>query len=71
MSHTTIPASDASTSTALVGWWTSADGQGSIDMTGATAQVAVEELLRQCASDEARADILGGAFDLLPAADAC
>ena len=29
------------------GWWTSADGQRQIDMTGSTVSAAVEELLAQ------------------------
>lgn len=57
-----IPA--ASLSSALVTFWHSADGQSSIDMTVATAAEAVADLLAQCSTDEQRASILAGSFDL-------
>jgi hypothetical protein len=42
------------------GWWTSADGQRQLDMTGHTVSSAVEELLTQCAdADEADAILEG------------
>ena len=61
---TTLPATDASTSSAPVTYWISEDGQGQIDMSGATASQALRELLSQCRSDEHRAGILAGSFDL-------
>lgn len=63
MAHT-LPANTASSSSALVGYWYSADGQGFIDMTGATAAEAVAELLGQCGTGEERAVILAGRFVL-------
>ena len=52
--------------TAIVGWWTSADGSGSLDMTGATVAEAVAEITeRACSSDNDRAAILAGTFELL------
>ena len=52
--------------TAIVGWWTSADGSGSLDMTGATVAEAVAELTeRACSDDNDRAAIMAGTFELL------
>ena len=52
--------------TAIVGWWTSEDGAGSLDMTGATVAEAVAELTeRACSNDADRAAILAGTFELL------
>lgn len=60
----TLPASSAATSSRVVLAWTSADGQGAIDMEGYTAADAVAILLGQCASDDERTRILGGTFTI-------
>ncbi len=52
--------------TAIVGWWTSADGSGSLDMSGATASEAVAELTeRACSSDTDVAAIMAGTLEIL------
>ena len=52
--------------TATVGWWTSEDGSGSLDMTGATVAEAVAELTeRACSDDNDRAAIMAGTFEIL------
>lgn len=62
----TITASDIKADdTRPAGWWTSEDGQGSLDMTGATLAEAVATLLGQCADDEQRANILAGSIEVL------
>ena len=53
------------TDTRPAGWWTSADGQGQIDMTGTMLAEAKAELLAQCANDEQRAGILAGYLQVL------
>ena len=52
--------------TAIVGWWTSADGSGLLDMSGATVREAVAGLTeRACSSDTDVAAIMAGTFELL------
>ena len=60
----TIPANETADRTDIVTFWVSADGQGSIDMTGATAAEALAELLAQCGEDDQRDAILAGAFQV-------
>ena len=43
-------------------YWVSADGQRSLDMSGATEEEALAELLEQCGTDAERAAILAGSF---------
>ncbi len=51
---------------AIVGWWTSADGSGSLDMTGATVAEAVAELTeRACSDDTDVAAIMAGTLEIL------
>ena len=51
---------------AIVGWWTSEDGSGSLDMTGATVAEAVAELTkRACSSDTDVAAIMSGTLEIL------
>ena len=47
----------------LVGWWTSADGAGCLDMTGATVAQAVVEMSAQCIDDDQRADLMAGSIE--------
>ena len=61
---TRINASSAASDSRNAGFWYSADGQSSIDMTGATAAEAVSELLAQCTTDAQRADILAGEIEV-------
>ena len=49
---------------AQVGWWTSADGAGCLDMVGATVTEAVNELRAQCAGDNDRAAVLAGTIEV-------
>jgi hypothetical protein len=49
----------------LVGWWTSADGSGQLDMTGLTVEQAIAELLEMvCSNDEDRAAIMAGTIEV-------
>jgi hypothetical protein len=48
----------------LVGWWTSADGSGQLDMTGATVEQAVAEMAAQCADDDQLADLMAGNIEV-------
>jgi hypothetical protein len=57
-----IPALAAASFSTPVTLWRSADGQSTIDMSGATAAEAVAELLAQCGSEDERAGILAGSF---------
>ena len=43
-------------------WWTSADGQQSMDMGDDTEEQALATLLDQCTDDEDRRDIRSGTF---------
>ena len=52
----------ATTATTDTLYWTSADGQRSIDMSGATEEEALRVLLEQCATAAERAAILAGSF---------
>lgn len=62
---TTIRTSEITpTDTRAAGWWHSADGQDSIDMTGDTLAEALETLLEECADDEQRAAILAGSIEV-------
>jgi len=45
-------------------YWTSKDGQSSIDMSDATEKEAWAELLEQCGSEEERAGILAGTLEV-------
>jgi len=54
----------ASNPNAVVGWWTSVDGSGCLDMTGATVVQAVAELLAQCADDDERAAVYAGSLEV-------
>lgn len=54
----------ATNPTAIVGWWTSVDGSGCLDMTGATVIDAVAELLAQCADDTERAAVYAGSLEV-------
>ena len=47
------------------GWWTSEDGQGALDMRGATLGRALAELLGQCSGAAERAGILAGTLEVL------
>ena len=50
---------------AVVGWWTSADGSGCLDMSGATVAEAVAEILAQCGDDEEeRAEVYAGTLEV-------
>jgi len=49
---------------AQVGWWTSADGSGCLDMVGATVAEAVAEMLAQCADDDDRAGVYAGTLEV-------
>lgn len=50
---------------AQVGWWTSADRSGCLDMVGATVAEAVAEILAQCGDDEEeRADVYAGTLEV-------
>ncbi len=60
----TIPAINANESTEIVTYWTSEDGQASIDMSGLTAKDALDELIGECADDIEEAGILAGSFEL-------
>lgn len=64
MTTKTLPARDASTSTAIVTFWQRADKQGGYDMGGMTASDALAELLAQCGEDSQREAILDGHFIL-------
>ena len=64
-----IHASRAADSSAIVTEWISEDGQGSYDMTGGepasmTAAEALTELLSQCGEETQRDSILAGRFIL-------
>ena len=49
----------------LVGWWTSADGSGQLDMTGATVAEAVAEMAAQCGGDDDQlADLMAGTIEV-------
>ena len=50
--------------TAAAGWWTSADGSGQLDMTGATVEQAVAEMAAQCADDDQLADLMAGTIEV-------
>ena len=55
----------AAPDTRRVTYWVSADGQGSLDMTGCTASEALEELCRECCGSSADVEsILDGRFEL-------
>jgi len=47
-----------------VGWWTSADRSGCLDMVGATVAEAVAELLDQCADTQQRAAVFAGTIEV-------
>ncbi len=64
MDTNTITAREASESSALVDYWTSADGQATIGVGGLTAAEALRELLAQCPDDSAREAILSGSFEV-------
>jgi hypothetical protein len=53
------------TDTRPAGSWTSADGQGQMDMTGSTLAEARATLLGQCADDEQREGILAGSLEVV------
>ena len=51
--------------TAAAGWWTSADGSGQLDMTGATVAEAVAEMAAQCGGDDDQlADLMAGTIEV-------
>lgn len=62
---TILVADIASTDTRTAGYWTSADGQGSVSMHGATLAEARAELLTQRSTDGERERILAGRLDIL------
>lgn len=61
---TTIPVRNIlDTDTRAAGWWHSADGQGHLDMRGATLAEARHDLLAQCGEERQREAILAGRIE--------
>lgn len=65
MATTIIVRDILDTDTRPAGWWNSADGQGAIDMTGATLAEAKRELLGQCGTDAEGEEILAGRLQII------
>lgn len=63
MNTDTISTADAATSNQAVTYWIGSDGSD-LDMSGMTASEALAELLSQCGTDDERAAILAGRFQL-------